>query len=502
MRPLTTMLVLSVALAASLFGDTPPKNAAQSPADRKALSAQEVRDTFKELTSRNETTRLFALERLANASNDLSQNLKDAFASKSPVRKLSALDVVAARPEYVSIAPLAELLGDEDASLACKAQRVHRVLGVTVIDGTFKAASAWQGKDDMKARALARNRYEARYAAALALTTIAAAPGYFEGQYGDLLKQPEWGVAALSDILVLAAGVEDPLKEAVYDLSQRAKTAQEFSFGYTQVLHHSGCVPMIVRIIRGECEQPPADDGSALDDTAALVHQIRIRAAQALAALSANEAALAALDKSYTDEVARPIGHISRPSDEVLIEIELGLARCGKTSVLDTRITALRGRIVPLPAGKDTSGGSEDITAASRLTADAEVNLETRRNIARLLLRSGRLDDAIAEYQTVVDKLQALCRTDATNALIYGTVLQKTAYNLACAQSLKGKQDAAFESIKLAVSCGYSAFDWILLDGDLAALRKTDDFVLWFIETAPPYQAEQLRHQGIATGSK
>ena len=53
-------------------------------------------------------------------------------------------------------------------------------------------------------------------------------------------------------------------------------------------------------------------------------------------------------------------------------------------------------------------------------------------------------------------------------------------YNLACSLSLTGALEAALDELKRAVLLGYEELDYILRDPDLASLRKTSGFVLFW----------------------
>ena len=55
-------------------------------------------------------------------------------------------------------------------------------------------------------------------------------------------------------------------------------------------------------------------------------------------------------------------------------------------------------------------------------------------------------------------------------------------YNLACSYSLLGKIDNSFETMKLALSCGYDDFEFLKEDKDLDNLFKDDRFKKYFDE--------------------
>lgn len=75
--------------------------------------------------------------------------------------------------------------------------------------------------------------------------------------------------------------------------------------------------------------------------------------------------------------------------------------------------------------------------------------------------RRGRFTDGL----TVDEQLARLRPHDAT-----------VLYNLACSYSLTDRAEEAIEALHRALGAGYSDFDWMAKDPDLAALRKNPLF--------------------------
>lgn len=94
---------------------------------------------------------------------------------------------------------------------------------------------------------------------------------------------------------------------------------------------------------------------------------------------------------------------------------------------------------------------------AARLPRDTGV----LKALGDLYTRVGRYEDGLK----VDRRLSALCPTDA-----------QVWYNLGCSLALLQMRDAALQSLRKAVTLGYSDYEWMSRDADLKSLREEKAF--------------------------
>jgi tetratricopeptide (TPR) repeat protein len=182
--------------------------------------------------------------------------------------------------------------------------------------------------------------------------------------------------------------------------------------------------------------------------------ELRVRAAQALG------------------DVATPqhLPAIARMQSDFLIEewleLELGYlaARLG-----DDRY------VRPLVEAAERVLQSVDGTVPSRLEAHAR--------LAEVHYRTGNFPAAVRHYQERIALLEEFAEwVPEQLAAAVADEIAISHYNLACSQSLSGKLDAAFDSLRFALVQRGASPEMILTDGDLEAVRADARFDAWLAE--------------------
>jgi len=82
--------------------------------------------------------------------------------------------------------------------------------------------------------------------------------------------------------------------------------------------------------------------------------------------------------------------------------------------------------------------------------------------LAQLYTKVGKNEEGLR----VDERLSKLCPDNAT-----------VHYNLACSLALVGEHARAIETLKIAISLGYTDFEWMLKDEDLISLRHNVEFL-------------------------
>lgn len=105
----------------------------------------------------------------------------------------------------------------------------------------------------------------------------------------------------------------------------------------------------------------------------------------------------------------------------------------------------------------------EEKKAQIEASLDSDVRLGEyyRTELAEVLVRMGKLEEAETEYQKVV----------ASNPG-QGRIV----YNLSCIYSLRGKKDLAVRTLREAIELGFDDYEWIRLDRDLDNVREEEGY--------------------------
>lgn len=448
-------------------------------AEEPSEEAHVIHTAMRDLRSRDEPKRLVALELLAATKADLTGALSKALSSKNPAEVKAGLSVIEARSDYQHLAKYSELLSNEDTSLSSAAQRALRAGGVTVLT---RVHSEMNGAAD---EAVTRLAYESYYAVGRRLADAAALPGYFGGDFEKVFKNLAWASRSLIGIAALAPGVEQPLVEALADFREQSDVSEDRSYVKHVMAGYGDLLPLVVARLRegGHGELVAAREAIY---AASLLSELRVRAVQAAATVGYTDAGvLAALEKAYNAEQSRPLSALmaSRDQDALVLELELTMFELGQTTLLDTRLVRLLSDPTPR-ADAETPRGLAEINADA--VSEAEIQIDALNRVAYIMLRTNRASEAVKLYQ------QALKQAEANIGGV-NVSMAAIAYNLACAQSLAGNTSDALATLKSAVTQGYREWGWILKDADLAKLRESDAFVLWYADSAPPYFARKMR---------
>lgn len=372
-----------------------------------AEAKAEADDAMRKLRSRRESDRLDGLDTLSTSPTDLAKHISQELSSNQAARVVNALKLVRSRPELANTTPFARLLGNEDASVADEAALTLRALGYGQLERTHTDAAALSLDETSRARLQARLLVEARYAATRAVLMLAAAPGYFEEQYSSLLSGGEWVIGALSDVVALSDGVENPMQQAVLCLAAHAKDMPEVDLSFQRLLEASDNVALVAAILAGR-KQGELDE-KAQQCSAELISRMRRRAAQALGGAPGREYALGKLEALYTElGGASAPTVVGVPGDISLIEeLEVSLARQGKAERLNLRLATLQ---ISKPSAQDSTDAKDlDALAQANVapaTLNDNVHPEARKKIAYLRLRAGQLDEAIREYTLLIAQLE------------------------------------------------------------------------------------------------
>lgn len=91
----------------------------------------------------------------------------------------------------------------------------------------------------------------------------------------------------------------------------------------------------------------------------------------------------------------------------------------------------------------------------------APQDLTVMEMLAGLYTKAGRIDEGLELDRKIVE-------LDPDNAISH--------YNLACSLALKNKPADAIAALRIAMEQGYSDFEWLMEDPDLASLHENPSF--------------------------
>lgn len=419
---------------------------------------------------------------------DLSRVLKSAMEDAPECVQIELLDVATSRrdPALVTHAAARLETRGERVSLAAR----DYLLALSTQSLRVEASALGDARAAFERFVVFRRRYQM----SLALIEAQLKPGKYAAPFEAL--RAEYGDALDDDLLLFASGssaVCDGLRKAAQDRVARGlETGDVIRVGRFRRLQNADLLVFALGLIGVGAVDADATarlattDASAFSAAVYMAQDLRVTAIRALTE-TANADDMSDRLAAFYATSARDSNHelLKRLLDQDALreEVEVVLARFGRTELLEARIAALRARYEQPATGQ----------VNAQVRNAAEVETQARNAIALLYLRAGDAAEAEREWMRAVDQVNARMSSAggrqrtalaATQALIY--------YNLACALSLQGKTSRALGSLRKAVENGYADFAWVLEDGDLAALREHPAFLGWFNSVAPPHLVDLL----------
>lgn len=450
-----------------------------------------VRTEMEHLAAPVAHERAAAVARLVAIDDDIAADLRVAFRFNGAPERVGLLKVARLRNSDALVQQAAESLGAEDTALNEEARAYLLALPADAM----APDTAVLGKAQLR-RWNEFKDFRLRLEISFALIGAYLKPGKFLGQFDELRAlDPQRLDTELLSFLTGDTALVDPLNAAVErHVNSDVPPEHRLRPAWRSLASTSGALkPAMMYVHQGELTdevdsaREPFTEASfraALE----VVGGVRSAAARALAASKRGPELLRVLPKYYDSALDfKPEAALSDwvRQDELVVEIELTLARLGDATLLDARVSALRGRIDQF----------ERVKGNVHLRPSSRPDLLAQNQIAHLLLRAGDAEKAESEWKASVRLSRELMRdAQGRNRESLSSYLATVYYNLACAQSLQFKQSEAQDSIEKAVEYGYKDFNWMLEDGDLEYLRRSPAFRQWFLDAAPPSVASALRN--------
>ncbi len=454
------------------------------------LCAQDdsLKDALAQLESPFAEDRANGKAELIARQGDIARELRNAMADAPECVQAELLDVVQRRRDGALVQQAAALLGARGDRLVLAAR--DYLLALKGEDLKLDAEALGAGKGAWENFLVFRRRY----AITLALIEAQLKPGKFMGQFDAL--RAEFGDLLDNDLLALAQARPDykeALQKAAADRVARGLEGGDVIRNARFRRLHSGEMLVLALEVMGAGKvdadaqlQLSKQESSTFAAAVYMVQDLRVAAVRALAQ-SANGDDLSDRLAAFYATACRDSTHelLKRlvDQDSLREEVEVVLARFGRTELLEARLAALRSRYQQAATGQ--------VVANAR--SAAEVETQARNSIAYLYLRAGDAASAEREWQAAIEQVQvrmnaATGRARSALAATHGAIY----YNLACAQSLQHKTSKALSSLRKAVENGYAEFGWLLEDGDLESVRSTRAFTDWFKHVAPPSLSDAL----------
>lgn len=457
-----------------------------------SLDAQrpEVTRELPQLASPAAWKRATAVARIAAIEGDIAADLRLAYRTGDALERVGLLEVAQLRADGALVSQAATALSDADERVSGASHAY--LMSLSFGDLKPELSGLTEGQKEGWQQFVT---YRIRRDVSIALLRAYLMPGKFFGQFDELRKFDSTRLdEELMHLLYADAGFVDAINAASLELlDQDVPPERIFQSAFRRLQSGAGAFKPVLdynrdlelsKELEAEISRTSRSRFQAALDVFA---NVRAAAARALADTRNTAEVRLRLEKFY-DEIKdqRPTPELSHlvNLEGVLIEAEVTLARFGSPTLLDARISVLRGQIERVQQAK----------VNVNMNAGSRPDLIAQNEIAHLLLRSGRLENAELEWSNAADAAVNMMRTaEGRNRSSLSSYLGALYYNLACAQSLQLKSDKALVSLRKAVEHGYKDFAWMLEDGDLYEVRHHPDFSTWFQKAAPPSIADRLR---------
>lgn len=454
--------------------------------------AAEFRAAFRQLSAPTAEERDVAVAQIVALEGDIGALARVAFKNAGTTERCGLFEAFELRAENALIVQavqvLAEAANPDSDSRAADAARHYMLalpeaqLKLDEAELNAGQAAAWREVQQLWLRIQIVE----------ALVDALQKPGKFLHQFDSLRKRDG---DALDRELASLIEVDPTFLEAINEGSwrrfQRGIEAERmFSNAWRKLGAAMGNFEAALPLVRAESDDVPGTGREALLAAVEVISDLRTVAVRALATSSQAQALVPLLRVWHLALVGyEPAAALSASinPDVLRTEMELTLARLGDRELLDARLATLRAEV------ERFNGGALNINA--RLANRPDIS--ARNEAAHLMLRSGDYAGAEKEWQAVLKEAQDVERLtrDSQRAAV-ATFMGSVYYNLACAQALQLKLTRAGQSLETAVAKGYRDFAWMLEDGDLDALRRTERFREWFGALAPPSLVDRLPAAG------
>jgi len=453
------------------------------------LPAQDpqFREAFARLASPTAVERAIAVNDIASIKGDIGAAARVAFKSAGTAERRGLFEAFELRGDNALILPAIQILGEEGVpgtdSRAVDAAREY-VLALPESKLTMEESS-------LQPAALAAwrdvQRLWLRLQISEALVDALQKPGKFLGQF-ESLRRRDGG--ALDRELAALVELDNTYLDAIEGGATRRygkgiEAERMFSSSWRKLGSALGNFEVAMQTLRGELEED-GKPGESLLSAVEVLFDLRVVAIRALASSADGQKLAPTLRLWHLALQGYEPPATLRSSitvDNMRTEIEITLARFGHRELLDARLEVLRSQVERFAQ----TAANVNARIANR------PDIAARNETAHLLLRCGDYAAAETEWLSLLKdshEIERLARDSQRSAV--ASFLGSLYYNLACAQSLQLKLTRAGQSLENAVANGYRDFAWMLEDGDLELLRRTDKFRSWFAELAPPALVDRL----------
>lgn len=454
----------------------------------RAQDAADIKDALAQLESPFADERALGKAELVAAKGDIARQLRAAMDDSPECVQAELLDVAQSRRDGALVQHAAALLATSNVRLLPAARDYLLALKRAQLqvnrEALGEALRAW---DEF---IVFRRRYEI----SLELIEAQFKPGKYTGQFSAL--RADHGDALDEDLLALVSASDtfgDALFKAATDrVASGIPAGDVIRNARFRRISNPALVLLALQLIgRGAAEAEIQQqllnvEASAFAGAVYMVQDLRVTAVRALALTSRPDEMsdrLAALHATVCRDSSVELFKRLLDQDALREEVEIALARFGRTELLQARVGSLRQRYERPATGQ--------VAAASGNAA--EVETQSRNSIAYLYMRAGDAASAESEWFAAAEQVKARMngsggRVRTSLAVTLGAIY----YNLACAQSTLNKTTRALGSLRKAVENGYAEYGWMLEDGDLESVRGTRAFEDWFVSVAPPSVSDYL----------
>lgn len=454
--------------------------------------AADFRAAFNRLSSPTAEERDVAVAQIVAMPGDIGAAARVAFKNASATERCGLFEAFELRGENALIVQAVQVLAESanpDADSRASDAARHYVLALS--DAQLKLDEAELNAAQTQAWREVQQLW-LRIQVVETLVDALQKPGKFLHQFEGLRKRDS---AALDRELASLVEVDPTFLEAINEGSwrrfQRGVEAERmFTNAWRKLGAAMGNFDAALPLVRAESDEVPANGRDALLAAVEVLSDLRTVAVRALATSAQGDKLVPLLRVWHLALVGYEPAAVLSASinpDVLRTEMELTLARLGDRELLDARLATLRAEV------ERFNGGAMNINA--RLANRPDIS--ARNEAAHLLLRSGDYAGAEREWQAVLKEAMDVERLtrDSQRAAV-ATFMGSVYYNLACAQALQLKLTRAGQSLETAVAKGYRDFAWMLEDGDLDPLRRTERFREWFSSLAPPALVDRLPAAG------
>lgn len=432
------------------------------------------------LSSPTSWERADAIEQIAEWPGDIGSSLRVAYRFASRVERIGLLNAAARRLDSALLLQAAEALSDDGVRGTARDYLLSLPADELTPDEDSLDADQRNAWHEFR-------KFRLRRDISLALLDAHLKPGKFFGQFDDLRSRDSDALdGELLALLAADPAFREPLITAARArIEQGIDAHRVFSPSWRGLRDGFPAIDEALNFLSAAEDDRAEFIEGRLPVALTLINDLRAAAARALAMSDSTEKLVKPLHAAYEQLLGFRTEARLRQSaspERILKELEITLARFGRTELLEARIERMRASIQRFQGSA---------AANVHLRHAARPDLIAQHEIAHLLLRAGKAESAEQEWMAALAESDVeLKEADPRRRQALVSFRAATFYNLACAQALQLKLSRSLESMQSAVENGYRDFSWMLEDGDLVHVRRTPEFRAWFLDVAPPAVAD------------